>query len=760
MTVIARTFYHARRQATEWWGLLVVAGFALLLGLGQFSAKRLWAGDLFVLTGLAIYAATLARAVMRELEPATGEQARRRGLKLAAVETAHEIELGLLLVTGVYILIVATGGLTSFLYPLVYALISFLLIVNKRRWVACLWIAAACLLELTVGFASARAGLSGHWATVGMHLTYLLFFAAGNLLVLSSLARRLRGQHAESVKAELARVRQEARDFRLIASQLPITSRAVRSRDEEELRMAQGAVHAVHEQLFFTIDLLCVSLELHTAALLWVEADDDERKGERVDSRKTARLVIKEMATSSEMISENPVIESPGVLAATIRDPKPLRLKALGGRRVPPYYQGPEPITDLCVVPLAEGKVVRGFLCADRIDNRPFTDQEQDALEKAASQCMRIIEQERAFAAVERGKYEQEQFYRASELLNQALTLDDVYAKTFAALSAMATYELAAITRHDAAAGIHEVIAVRCHEQLGTHGDEGQLGEREVEHWRALAEHLNGKRFRDGACLVSMAVKNRHHMPANGDYPDSSVAVFDAEARLDKARSVLVLPLVRGEQVLGTVTLVSRKPKAYPPAAREMLRVISHQIGVSLQNARMYQSMEERATTDGLTGLTNHRAFQERLEQLHALAERTGQKFSIILTDIDHFKSVNDTYGHPVGDAVLKRVAAIFTQRARKVDIVARYGGEEFVIVLPDTDADGAAVFANRLREEIAAQTMTSDNGSFSVTLSLGVAEYPSDGTDRHALIERADQALYYCKEHGRNRVTKVCDLP
>src|SRR5690606_3394104 len=274
------------------------------------------------------------------------------------------------------------------------------------------------------------------------------------------------------------------------------------------------------------------------------------------------------------------------------------------------------------------------------------------------------------------------------------------------------------------------------------------------------AEHLAGKRFRDGACLVSMAVKNRHHMPANGDYPDSSVAVFDAEARLDKARSVLVLPLVRGEQVLGTVTLVSRKPKAYPPAAREMLRVISHQIGVSLQNARMYQSMEERATTDGLTGLTNHRAFQERLEQLHALAERTGQKFSIILTDIDHFKSVNDTHGHPVGDAVLKRVAAIFTQRARKVDIVARYGGEEFVIVLPDTDADGAAVFANRLREEIAAQTMTSDNGSFSVTLSLGVAAYPSDGTDRHALIERADQALYYCKEHGRNRVTKVCDLP
>jgi two-component system cell cycle response regulator len=754
MTVLARSFYHARKQATEWWGLLVVVGFAYLLAMGLFSAKRLWAGDLLVLSGLAIYAATLTRATLRELGPVTGESRRRVG----TLESGHELELGLLLVTGAYILIVATGGLASFLYPLVYALCSFLLIVNKRRWVAVVSLGAACVLELLVGHASARAGLEGHWGTVAMHLTYLLFFAAGNMLVLSSLARRLRGQHEHSVSAELARIRQEARDFRLIASQLPLASRAARSREEEELRMAQGAVHAVHEQLFFTIDLLCVSLELHTAALLWLENDDDERKpGERKDTRTSSRLVIKEMATSSEMVRENPTIDSPGVLAAVLRDPKPLRLKSLGGRRVPPYYQGPEPVTDLCAVPLAEGKVVRGFLCADRIDDRPFTDQEQAALVKAASQCLRIIEQERAFAAVERGKYEQEQFYRASELLNQALTLEDVYSRTFAALSAMAPYELAVITRHDAGAGVHEVLAVRCHEQLAK---QPELSDKDIQHWQALAEHLTGQRFRDGVCLVSMAIKNRHHMPANGEYPDTSVAVFDKGAKLDKARSVLVLPLVRGEQVLGTVTLVSSRPKAYPPAAREMLRVISHQVGVSLQNARMYQSMELRATTDGLTGLTNHRAFQERLEQLHALAERTGQKFSIILTDIDHFKSVNDTYGHPVGDQVLKRVAAIFAQRARKVDIVARYGGEEFVIVLPDTDGEGAAVFANRLREEIAAQTIASENGSFSVTLSLGVAEYPGDGRDRHELIEKADQALYYCKEHGRNRVTRVAELP
>ncbi len=755
MTAVARTIYRARQQATEWWGLIVVVAFAYLLGMGQFSAKRLWAGDLLVLTGLAIYAATLARALMRELSPASVEGSRRRGTAAAAIEAGHELELGLLLVTGVYILIVATGGLGSFLYPLVYALVSFLLIVNKRRWVAAVWLGATCLLEFTVGYASHRAGLSAVWGPVAMHLTYLAFFAAGNLLILTSLATRLRGQHADSISTELARIRQEASDFRLIASQLPLASRAARTREDEELRMAQGAVHHVHEQLFFTIDLLSVSLDLHTAALLWVQSEDDQDAGGRQQSRHTPKLVIKEMATVSEMVCDDPVIDSPGVLAAILRDPKPLRLKALGGKRLPPYYRGPEPITDLCAVPLTDGKVVRGFLCADRIDDRPFTDQEQDALCKAGAQCMRIIEQERAFAAVERGKYEQEQFYRASELLNQALTLDDVYAKTFAALSAIAPYEIAVVTRHDVGSGCHEVLAV---DRPPAPEDRG--GSVDDAHWEELAEGLVGMSFPDGASLVSMAVKNRHHMPATGDYPDSAVAVFDGESKLDQARSVLVLPLVRGEQVLGTVTVVSSRPKAYPPATREMLRVISHQVGVSLQNARMYQSMEERATTDGLTGLTNHRAFQERLEQLHDLAERTNQKYSIILTDIDHFKNVNDTYGHPVGDAVLKRVAAIFTRWARKVDIVARYGGEEFVLVLPDTDAEGAAVFANRLREEIAAQIITSDNGSFSVTLSLGVAEYPRDGTKRHELIERSDQALYYCKEHGRNMVAKVCDLP
>lgn len=506
--------------------------------------------------------------------------------------------------------------------------------------------------------------------------------------------------------------------------------------------MAHAAVESIHEQLFHTLELLKTSLGLHSCALMWCTSDPKVKKGVRA----VPSLEVKEMATDSEVIVDRPELPGAGILTSVLADPKPLRLKSLKGKRLPPYYAGPEAITDLCAVPLMDGSNLRGVLCADRIEDRPFGDPELEVLSKAATHLLRVVEHERVFTAVERSKYEQEQFYRASEMLNEALTVEQVYERSFGAIKAIAHYDLATLTVTTGDGGDHEVLAVDVDAQA-----EGT--------WHQTAERLQGLRFRESTSLVAMAVKNRHFMPASGTLGDPDTVVFNARTRLRGAKSLLVLPLVRGDQVLGALTMASAKPGQYPEAIREMLRVIGHQMGVSLQNARMYQSMELRATTDGLTGLTNHRAFQERLAQLHALAERTDQKYSIILTDIDHFKSINDTYGHPIGDQVLKRVAAIFAGRARKVDIVARYGGEEFVLVLPDTDAEGAEHFANKIREEVGEQVMTSENGSFKITISMGVAQFPVDGKARLELIEKADQALYFCKEHGRNCVKRWADI-
>jgi diguanylate cyclase (GGDEF)-like protein len=132
---------------------------------------------------------------------------------------------------------------------------------------------------------------------------------------------------------------------------------------------------------------------------------------------------------------------------------------------------------------------------------------------------------------------------------------------------------------------------------------------------------------------------------------------------------------------------------------------------------------------------------------------------SFILTDIDHFKKVNDTHGHPTGDQVLKRVALILKDSARKIDIVARYGGEEFALVLEGTDRAGARQLAERIRQEVGAQTHDSAQGPFKATLSLGVAVYPEDGKTKQELISHADQALYAAKHNGRNRTVCHGDL-
>lgn len=167
------------------------------------------------------------------------------------------------------------------------------------------------------------------------------------------------------------------------------------------------------------------------------------------------------------------------------------------------------------------------------------------------------------------------------------------------------------------------------------------------------------------------------------------------------------------------------------------------------------QRLETLALTDSLTGVLNRRALEERLAAEMGRVRRYDSNVSLLLIDIDHFKSVNDSHGHLVGDRVLSETAGVLSHAVRAVDIVARYGGEEFVIVLPETSAAGAAVFAERVRELIAEHTFDADGASpLKLTASIGVASYPSPGVDTvEELFLSADQALYRAKGEGRNRV-------
>jgi diguanylate cyclase (GGDEF)-like protein len=168
----------------------------------------------------------------------------------------------------------------------------------------------------------------------------------------------------------------------------------------------------------------------------------------------------------------------------------------------------------------------------------------------------------------------------------------------------------------------------------------------------------------------------------------------------------------------------------------------------------MIAQLEKMATTDGLTGLLNKRAMFDEAERKVAAAARFGRALSVLVVDIDLFKKVNDTYGHDVGDTVIRGVGDVLKRHKRNTDVVSRFGGEEFVALCEQTDATGAMLLAERIREELAKIVFHAPNGTLSVTCSIGVATFPDAGHSWEALFKSADEALYVSKRSGRNRST------
>ena len=167
--------------------------------------------------------------------------------------------------------------------------------------------------------------------------------------------------------------------------------------------------------------------------------------------------------------------------------------------------------------------------------------------------------------------------------------------------------------------------------------------------------------------------------------------------------------------------------------------------------------LEKLAFRDGLTNLYNHRYFQEILAKEIARVDRYGRPLALLLFDIDHFKKVNDTYGHPAGDQVLINMALAITKAVRPSDVIARYGGEEFAVILPETNFSGMKVFAERLRRCVAALTTDTGKHSIAITISCGGAHFsPGDEISPGILINTADRALYMSKNNGRNMVTSL----
>ncbi|UCE97198.1 MAG: diguanylate cyclase [Dehalococcoidia bacterium] len=231
----------------------------------------------------------------------------------------------------------------------------------------------------------------------------------------------------------------------------------------------------------------------------------------------------------------------------------------------------------------------------------------------------------------------------------------------------------------------------------------------------------------------------------------------EEKKQLEKSGLGMLYPIKNRDKLVSILSLGKKESQSpYSYEDMQLLNLIGSQAGIIIENAMLYQQAETRANTDELTGLLNHRAFHERIEEEIARGSRFGGSFSLIMMDIDLFKTYNDIYGHLAGDQILRKVGRYLESCIRSIDLPFRYGGEEFAVILPEARLDDAYKVAERIRKTIESQT---SSRSMPITLSLGVGNWPNDGVMKEEVIGIADDALYRAKQTGRNRTCLSSDV-
>ncbi len=215
-------------------------------------------------------------------------------------------------------------------------------------------------------------------------------------------------------------------------------------------------------------------------------------------------------------------------------------------------------------------------------------------------------------------------------------------------------------------------------------------------------------------------------------------------------RSIVYVPLVAKDEVIGSFVVASKSPQAYSKRHVPLLEQIASQMAMSIENSRLYAEAEEKARVDDLTGLLNRRSLDELMANQISHVSRYGGSFSLIILDLDYFKSYNDNHGHLAGDKLLKELGGVLRSTVRTTDHAFRYGGDEFAVLLPKTPIDAASQVAERIRRQTSTRMKI---GPLSVTASLGLATWPADGHTADEVIAAADAALYRAKREGGNRI-------
>ncbi|MFO7813407.1 MAG: sensor domain-containing diguanylate cyclase [Pelovirga sp.] len=380
----------------------------------------------------------------------------------------------------------------------------------------------------------------------------------------------------------------------------------------------------------------------------------------------------------------------------------------------------PSPAKEASSVPL---------LCVDRPAEEPWSVIEIAMIKRTGEQIVTSLNLHGELLLADFERKVLQQSFNGLKFLNSALTIDSVYRAAVAALRMVVAADLIGF---------------------------GKICKDMVE-----VQHLDGggsisgdsRRYPLDDSLIGQAVKYRCTLPDGGENKQR-IPVINGLPLFDPFPSILVIPLVQDQlPVSGILLIAGHKTGLFSRRCRDLVEMISAQVAIKIELAHSHEQINQLTVTDGLTGIANRRAFERALAGMHQRALRRESPFSLIICDIDLFKKINDTCGHPFGDLVIRQVAMEMKAVVRTGDLAARIGGEEFAVLLEDTDRKGAAEVAERLRERIEKKQLHHQGVRWPVTISIGVAAFPGDTGDLEKLINYADQALYQAKKSGRNRI-------
>jgi diguanylate cyclase (GGDEF)-like protein len=501
---------------------------------------------------------------------------------------------------------------------------------------------------------------------------------------------------------------------------------------ESSQTFRQQTVANVNQSFALQLEMVRLALDLTTLAVLW----PDQRNQE---------LRLRYLATTRKDIDPGPYPLGTGITGALAGNREETELIGVKpSHPALPYYRQPAGVGSIMALRIAPAPPngaagaagQSGILCADRETAVAWTDRERQILRLTGSKLALEISGSRLLLNLDRDRATIHRLCRSLRTLNSDPDLDAILATSVKAVKEQVPTDLLALCLREGEQ--HRIVLA-----------EG-----------AGAEKLTDRSFPVAEGLVGQALKTATTLPAGGRYLGGAPIFANARTFSDY-RSILVIPLPDEKNLpIGCLVVAAHAPRVFTRNRQEILEIIAAQIAIKIKLGQTHARLALLATTDGLTGLANHRAFQHGCAVMLERAERNGQPLCLLLGDLDHFKRINDSCGHPCGDQVLQKVATVLAETVRVVDLAARYGGEEFALVLENCDEKGGRLMAERIREKVALLKLRGGDRPLAVTLSIGGAVFPKNCGEQRGLIDMADQALYRAKQEGRNRTVLWSDRP